>query len=355
MQDPNLPPNLEDGDSIECVFHAPAQVCMSLMYFGKVSDGTHAMVKWKRPIDFEDEIHLSVRMGRPRSVELTCSRKDLENKGNWAWRAADLMLRRLKVDAEVKIAVWKEVPTGAGLGGGYSDAAWTLMALANLMKSRIGVDLDESHGLIPERPAITMFKFPMAVRNLFRIAYELGREVPPFIAGDSFFDVGQADHFSPIPRSSMPHCMLLLSDIEVSSAWAYEALFQHREAGLPCPAREAREKAMASGRPGDDEDPYDILAKSTYNDVETVVFAKHPALELDKRRLVELGARCAVLCGSGSAIVGIFDSEEAEATAMATLRSEGRNVRKINFKEDVGFFRPFVINLSGEPLPPELT
>lgn len=198
-----------------------------MRYLRKFDDGDHFVLRHKQPIDFCDEIHISVRMDRPRSVHLTCSRKDLENESNWAWRAADLMLRRLDVDAEVKIAVWKRIPTGAGLGGGYSDAATTLQGLASLLPNQVSEELEDCDDTPGNALVLVWGSLPVEARNLFRMAYELGPGIPPFLAGDSFTEVGPAAKFSPLPRTNLPHCILVLQDLEVSSSWAYEARWAH--------------------------------------------------------------------------------------------------------------------------------
>lgn len=101
-------------------------------------------------------------------------------------------------------------------------------------------------------------------------------------------------------------------------------------------------------------DLYDELPLYLLNDLETVVFQKYPELEQTKRRVMDWGARHAVMAGSGSAIIGIFDNAKTQADAIAGLQEEGLTVRQMKFLTGTGYLKPFVINLSGGPLPPEL-
>lgn len=194
---------------------------------------------------------------------------------NLAVRAFRLLQRDFDLP-NVAIALLKKIPTGAGLGGGSSDAAFML----KLLNGQFGL------GLADDR--------------LERYAARLGADCAFFVRNRPTFAEGVGNEFSDIALSLAGWRILLVKpDVHVSTAEAY--------AHVPCrrwdtPLREALRRPVAEWR------------GCVFNDFEESVFPQHPALAEIKRRLYGLGAAYAAMSGSGSTIYGLF-APDAEPCA----------------------------------------
>ncbi len=252
---------------------ALAKVNLGLHVLYRRPDQFHELRTVFQTISLADRLEVSYRRGRGGSVELTCSRKDLAGPQNLAARAAAGLLEATGAGGRVEIRLEKRIPVGGGLGGGSSDAAAVLRALA---------------GLLRPRPA-----FPL----LLRLAAELGSDVPFFLLGGRVLGIGRGTEVYPLPDAPVRWMVLAAPAVSVSTAEAYRQLSPHLTA-----------------RPWEDKidcfysrvcaDPARESGSVLENDFEAVVFRMHPELRKLKTRLEKAGARPALLCGSGAAMFG---------------------------------------------------
>jgi len=177
---------------------------------------------------------------------------------------------------------------GAGLGGGSSDAAAVLLALPVLAGRRL------------------------ALPRLMELAAELGSDVPFFLLGGAAVALGRGTELYPLPDSPARRGLLVAPGVHVSTAAAYRAL-------TPRLTTESQQNKIVSfqsqvwnGFPAD----------AGVNDFETVVFEQFPQLAALKQRLVKLGARPAMMTGSGSALFGLFRTQEQVRRARKSLSKE---------------------------------
>ncbi len=276
-----------------------AKINLGLQILDRRPDGYHNISTVFQSVGLFDEVSVSVWRDGARSLEFACDRRDLDNTDNLAWRAADMVLRRLDLQVRVRVSVRKQIPTGAGLGGGSSDAGAVLRAFdtANVGK-------------------------PVPRAALHDIACELGSDVPYFLTGGTAAGTGRGTEVVPVPDLPRTPVVLILPGIEVPTAWAYRALAESRD-GLTCPAPES--KIGWSGRgilplqAGTRAD----RSVSLFNDFEGIVFQRFPVLGGFKRKLLGLGARSALLSGTGSTVFGLFDSDELAEAAGAAVAADG--------------------------------
>jgi 4-diphosphocytidyl-2-C-methyl-D-erythritol kinase len=174
----------------------------------------------------------------------------------------------------VEIRLDKRIPVGAGLGGGSSDAAATLRALAWLLRPRPDLAL------------------------LLRLAAELGSDVPYFLAGGRALGIGRGTEVYPLPDPPLRWMVVVAPAFSISTAEAYRLLAPHLtterwddKIDRFC-SRLCAETARDEGR---------LLE----NDFEPVIFRRYPELGKLKERLQAAGARPALLCGSGAAMFGL--------------------------------------------------
>lgn len=283
------------------VASAPAKLNLSLRVVGRRSDGYHLIQSLMVPISLFDRMRIRTRPAPMRSIVLTSSGEAVAvGPTNLAARAAALFLDRLHERAEVHIHLHKEIPVGAGLGGGSSDAATVLLGLDSLFGGRIGRE------------------------DLARWAVQLGADVPFFVRGRAacVTGIGEAvaacdDH----PRWPM---VVAYPGEPLSTAQVY--------------GEYDRGKALTNAVPVGSNTVFTSRSVSPeellVNDLEAVAIRIRPGLRLLKRRLVELGAQAALMTGSGSAVFGVWKRREEADVAAQRLRREGTWARAVEVLEE---------------------
>lgn len=272
---------------------ALAKVNLGLHVLYRRPDQFHELRTVFQTISLTDRIRVEYRRGGGPAVELDCSRADLAGPDNLAARAARRLLEVTGVRGRVRIHLDKRIPVGAGLGGGSSDAAAVLEALAHLLRPR------------PDRAL------------LFRLAAELGSDVPFFLVGGRAIGLGRGAELYPLPDEPMRWLLVVAPPAPISTAEAYRRLTPHLTSA---PWEDkiyrlcSRICALEPGQAG-------AFEVGLENDFEEVIFQAHPELEILKARLVALGARPALLCGSGSAVFGVFPDRRQALRARDCLEA----------------------------------
>ena len=260
-----------------CAF---AKVNLGLRILNRRPDGFHELRTVFHTISLADLIQLSFTPAAVTSIEVE-GMPDVAD--NLVTKAAKAVLEELSVTANIHISIEKQIPMGAGLGGGSSDAAAILLAL----------------------PALAGQVIPM--NRLLSLAAPLGSDVPFFLLGGAALGIGRGEELYSLPEYPELPGILIAPGIHVSTPDAYRAL----SPTLPDP----QEKLLAF-----QQSVREPLSHPLINDFEPVVFAHHPSLESLKRRLLEQGATQALMSGSGSSIFGLFNSKE---TLPGVVQSEG--------------------------------
>ena len=268
---------------------APAKVNLFLRLLAKEESGYHQLETLYSAVDFCDEIVLH-RSERGVSVEVVGSLVG-SDEGNLAYRAADALLEAAGSKMGVHIRLTKNIPVGAGLGGGSSDAGGTLRALNTLLGE------------------------PFSGSALLQMAGRLGSDVPFFASGaGTALAWGRGERLLPLPDVPRLSVLLALPSLHIATAEAYEyvSVSEHR---LPT--------IFAL----DVLDRPETLAALAENDFEASVFERHPELGKLREAIHEVGALTARLSGSGAALFGVFNDQEAAAEASASLSASWADVR----------------------------
>ncbi len=234
----------------------------------------------------ETGIHLTVT-GDP---TVPCDRSNL------CWRAAELVAEAAGRPAAVTIELEKRVPSGAGLGGGSADAAAVLRGMNVLLGE------------------------PLRFGRLLELAGRLGSDVP-FALADVDMALGweRGRRLLPLaPPPSLP-ALLLVPGYGIAASDAYDWLARDRDSGVA----EAAEGSSSDG-PGlfplsGQLTSWTTLKRIAGNDLEGPVFRRHPDLRRALGGLRDTGADPAVMCGSGSCLIGVFDDEGRRNAAAALL------------------------------------
>jgi 4-diphosphocytidyl-2-C-methyl-D-erythritol kinase len=270
---------------MELSLPAYAKINLGLRVLGKRDDGYHEIETILQQVDFHDD--LTFVLVPDDRIEVRCDSPAVpQGPGNLCWRAADLLRRTCGVAQGVRISLTKRIPVGAGLGGGSSDAAVTLL----------GLNLLWELGLSPER--------------LEKLAAQLGSDVPFFILGGTRLATGRGEKLT---RLDLPHSywvLIVFPEIHLSTADVYENL----------------RLGLTSGGKSFSFETFDLKTEEfcgrLQNDLEEVVLARYPSLAEIKKRLAEEGAFFTSMSGSGSAFFGLFEDEFRVQSAARSMSGD---------------------------------
>jgi 4-diphosphocytidyl-2-C-methyl-D-erythritol kinase len=259
-------------------------------------DGFHNLWSIMQTVALEDEVSIKICAER-QGIQLRCDSTQLAtDHSNLVYRAAALVLSRAQQSIGLDIELRKRIPMGAGLGGGSSDAAATIVGLNRLLQ------LEWS----PKRMADE--------------GQSLGSDVPFFLFAPSACVVDRGETVRPVVIEGARWVVLVNPGFGVDTKWAYQELAATRPAVTPLSPvqRELDRQSRAT---------WAQLIAAAENDFEEPVFAAHGKLREIKRSLQTYGAEIALLSGSGATVFGIFQDEARARLAQAQFARE--NLMKV--------------------------
>jgi 4-diphosphocytidyl-2-C-methyl-D-erythritol kinase len=227
------------------------------------------------------------------------------------------------------IAIEKRIPPEAGLGGGSSNAASVLLGC-----SRFQVQGSK----LPDNPTPTLNSHPtlnLEPGTLNRIAAGIGSDVPFFLVGGTAFVRGRGEEVEPLPDIRPWWLVVVKPPFGVSTPWAYRRLDELRSADGIADGHIGSEHAGPRALSGEHETASDRMRKCILeescsrlpellsNDLEQPAIKRHPEIAEIKEALLAAGASGALMCGSGSAVFGLFESEESANHAATGLHPLG--------------------------------
>lgn len=284
------PVRILERTNVQC----PAKVNLFLEITGKRRDGYHNLATLFAKISVFDM--LEIRTAPLGPLELV-----VENAGphvptgpeNIVIKAAEAFRKMFRVGCGAKILLKKNIPVGAGLGGGSSDAAGALLGMERVF------GLEGKQGVRPK---------------LKRLAKSLGADVPFFMQDEPFcLGTGIGEKLKPVhvPRA-LPWMVLVYPRQAIATAKVYQGLPALRRSDVLTRVTQLStlQKKLSTGR------PISEWADLVFNRLEEVVLPIHPEVRQAKRLLVQLGARGVLMSGSGSSVFGF-----------ASSHSEGERIR----------------------------
>jgi 4-diphosphocytidyl-2-C-methyl-D-erythritol kinase len=264
-----------------------AKINWTLDVLFKREDGYHELRTIYQTVSLHDLIRITETSG---AIEVVCDDPQVPgDETNLAHKAATQFRELAGTKLGARIEIEKRIPVAAGLGGGSSNAAAVLMGLGRLWK----VQPDDG--------------------ELARMAGRLGSDVPFFLIGGTALGVGRGEEVYSIEQAECEHLVLANPGFPVSTAEAYGRLSR-----LTSPRPAAMMPFAFFAAKGIRE-----LSLAVGNDLEEVVLAAHPEIAEVKHRLLSLGARPALMSGSGATVFGVFENVEMSRRAQSELRAAG--------------------------------
>lgn len=269
--------------------HAFAKINLSLRVIGKRSDGYHEIRTVFQTIGLHDS--LSFAATDTPHIILSCDdRRVPPGAENVVCRAARALQQRVGSTQGAYIRLEKKIPTEAGLGGGSSDAAATLVALSYLWRTKATED------------------------DLREVAVGVGADVPFFLKGGAALGRGIGTELAELADGTDKFLLVLKPNAGISTAAAYRALNARS-------LTTAEAKTILSSSQGNEF--FDNLdSEVLQNDFEAAIFGLEPEIKRAKTALIKAGARAALLAGSGSAVFGVFDNSDAQERAIQVIELE---------------------------------
>ena len=272
---------------------AHAKINLDLRVLGARPDGFHELRTVFQAISLHDVVECIPREG-PFAIECATAGVPLD-RTNLVWRAAEALwrsLRRAGPLRDVTIRLDKRIPLQAGLGGGSTNAAATLIALARL------------------------WRVPVRANQLTDVAATLGADVPFFLAGGTALGLGRGDEVYPLADLPRHWIVLLIPGFGVSTVDAYRWYDSEREMARGVSTREPQ---IVPG-------PWPSRAAQMINDLEAPIARHHPEIDQMRTSLRRAGALAAAMSGSGSTVFGLFQKRRDALTASAGLSGSGWRV-----------------------------
>lgn len=270
---------------------AYAKLNLGLHVLKSRDDGFHDIETVFLKVGWHDTLHFT----GSHEISMSCSDPVLPtDERNLCVRAArDLIAKTaLQANSEIaqgaQISLTKEIPYGAGLGGGSSDAATTLLSLNDLLNA----------GLTPA--------------DLLHLGSELGSDVPFFLGEGIAYGQGRGEVLEvvgEIRALDEKHLAIVVPDVRVSTEEAYAGVAPFSE------GRADLKSLVSQGSLAD-------WRARLVNDFEPSVMRKYPAISELKKSFYEAGAEYASMSGSGSAVFGVFGSVQA-ASSFVDARPRG--------------------------------
>lgn len=256
--------------ALQASYRCSAKINWDLYITGLLDNGYHSLDSIVAPINLFDDIDISISDGL--GIEVSCDISPGSN--NLAWKAADRFLNHVGSSHKIEIKITKRIPSGAGLGGGSSDAACVIKALNEMLKCNL--DKEE----------------------LKRISQTVGSDVPCFIHDGWRQMTGRGEIVKEIVASNR-FIVLVIPNKPVSTALSYKKFDEN----------------PSFSKPGKDrmEKPFNALTKAS----ESIV----PEIKDTLKLLDSTGASPFCMTGSGSACFGVYKTKKQADTACLQIQS----------------------------------
>ena len=246
-----------------------AKINLFLKVLGTRADGYHELETVFLPIpELVDDV--AVTPSDKPSLSISCNMPELETDGNLCLKAARAFCNQTGLPQSFHVELVKRIPVAAGLGGGSSDAAATIMQL---------------NSFLPK---------PLPHGELVKLAATVGADIPFFLNPTPSAATGIGDILSPINVSANLDVLVVSPGIPIPVKWAYD----HCKPQTAVTLDEFRQACASASA--------EEIVKLCHNDLEYAIFDKFPLIAMMRDHLLAKGALCVHVSGSGSSLFAIL-------------------------------------------------
>lgn len=280
------------------VLKAPAKINWSLYVLNKRDDGYHNILSLMHCIGLYDTLFFE----HSDTIELITD-MDIPLQQNLVYKAAKSLQSHTGVKNGARLVLKKEIPSGAGLGGGSSDAACTLIGLNELW----GLGLKDG--------------------ELKTIGSMLGSDVPFFFGNIAGYPMaiaeGRGEILTPLKIDISYTLLLIKPFISISTEWAYEKISSKLKVQSSKKLTKTEDKINNTNLIYNALKARDIpfLKSEVHNDFEGAVIEEYPIIGSLKEKVLNAGASMAIMSGSGSAVFGLFENRDKAINASRQFSS----------------------------------
>jgi 4-diphosphocytidyl-2-C-methyl-D-erythritol kinase len=273
---------------IRVLLRAFAKINYALEVLGVRTDGYHELSSVFQSISLYDEVEIEqIERGfellvEPEGVEIGSLEK------NTVYRAHDLLARLVDDELPAKIRLLKRIPSGAGLGGGSSDAAAALVGLN------------------------VLFRLGLSDAELKKAGLKIGADVPFCVGGGTALGRGVGEVLCSLPSPPPHHLIVAKPAVSAGTASIYHAYDERLERSKPSVGPVVEALRTGSLR---------TLAKGLGNDLAPVTRSLVPEVEALEEALLHAGALGVAMSGTGTAVCGVFGSAAEARSAERSLQA----------------------------------
>ena len=268
---------------------AMSKVNLGLDVLRRRDDGYHEVRMIMQTLKLCDELYSEET--QKKEISIVCNSENLEcDENNLIYKAARLIMDEAGIDRGLDIRLKKNIPIAAGMAGGSSDAAATLVALNK------------------------MFDIDFDIAKLKEMGVKIGADVPYCIEGGTQLSEGIGEKLTRLKDA--PQCFVVVAKphIGVSTKYVYENL--HVETIKTHPNIDAMLKGIDAG---------DLIEISSHmeNILENVTEKKYPVIAMLKSKLKSMGALNSLMSGSGPTVFALFDDRDKADKACEAVLDTG--------------------------------
>lgn len=268
---------------------AMAKVNLGLDVVRKREDGYHEVKMIMQTVNLYDKLFIS--MSDEPGIRLTTNLSFLPvNENNLIYKAAKLLMDEFHIKQGVDIQLQKLIPVAAGMAGGSTDAATTLIGMNRI------------------------FGLQLSQRELMERAVKLGADVPYCVIGGTALSEGIGERLTRLPNVPAGYVLIAKPGISVSTKFVYTNL--KLDQVTEHPDINAQVEAIRS-------QDFTKMANLMGNVLETVTIPEYPIIQEIKDFMMEQGAVNAMMSGSGPTVFGLYNNQRQAETACEKLREAG--------------------------------
>ncbi|MCX7766006.1 MAG: 4-(cytidine 5'-diphospho)-2-C-methyl-D-erythritol kinase [Candidatus Sumerlaeia bacterium] len=281
---------------------AYAKINLYLRVLSRRSDGYHNIETIYQSIDLADLLEFGLEEGEP-TVNLTIEPHSIfkvpVDNSNLVFKALNLLKERTGEEFhKLRITLNKNIPVGAGLGGGSADAAATLIAINRLFS--LGLDIEQ----------------------LRELAGKIGADVPFFLQGGTALGTGRGDVIIPLQNNLLYYVVVVFPGFSIATAEAYKKYDLESAQKETDTIRRHISPAVSSMmevlRQGSLKEFCSLMA----NDFTEVIEKLYPEIAIVRKELIDAGCCVAQLSGSGSAVFGICETQTQALQVLERVREK---------------------------------